>query len=32
MFWNSNKTSPTPNSMAEKTRKKNVKESRFKLS
>lgn len=32
MFCKSNKTNPNPNSMAEKTKKKKVKESTFKLS
>lgn len=32
MFWKSNKTKPRPNSMAEKTKKKKVKDKIFKLS
>ena len=32
IFWNSNKTKPTPNSIAENTKKKKVKDNRFKLS
>jgi hypothetical protein len=32
IFWNNNNTKPTPNSIAEKTKKKKVKESMFKLS
>ncbi len=32
MFWNNNNTKPIPNSIAEKTRKKKVKDKIFKLS
>jgi len=32
IFWNNNNTSPIPNSIAEKTKKKKVRESIFKLS
>jgi hypothetical protein len=32
IFWNNNKTSPIPNSIAEKTKKKKVKDNKFKLS
>jgi hypothetical protein len=32
MFWNNNKTKPKPNSIAEKTKKKKVKERTFRLS
>lgn len=32
IFWKSNKTRPIPNSIAEKTKKKNVKDNIFKLS
>lgn len=32
IFWNSKSTKPIPNSIAEKTKKKNVKERIFKLS
>lgn len=31
-FWSNNKTKPIPNSTAERTRKKKVRESTFKLS
>ena len=32
MFWNNKRTRPIPNSIAEKTKKKKVKDSIFKLS
>ena len=32
MFWTSNKTKPIPNSTADRTKKKNVRDSKFKLS
>ena len=32
MFWTRSKTKPIPNSTADKTKKKNVKDKRFKLS
>jgi hypothetical protein len=32
MFWNSNKINPIPNSIAEKTKKKKVRDKTFKLS
>ena len=32
IFWKSKRTTPIPNSIAEKTKKKNVKDSTFKLS
>lgn len=32
MFWNNNKTNPIPNSIAENTKKKKVKDNIFKLS